>query len=348
MRNKIVYCEFAFLMDFLKSCPMHNDNPLEGDDPVLSWIKVYRFLSCSETRLDISKEQYREAALKDKDLMKSFKACTNMYFCDKDFAFKKGQQKLFGKDELHSVYMTTRNRLERAKLATSLGILVIGKQDINKFVELYKDRTVVIPKGDAYTSWDDVEFPEQAKISNSMIIVDNYILDDTNQISINIGSLLDKLLPETTETVYHIFIYGMFKGTSKSKTESDAQRRYDLINEEVKQRRPNLNHKLSILDTKDFHDRIIVTNNVWIDCGAGFDLFKKGRACKRTNIRFAFPFMLEGLQQKYWANEAFAYLIEDCIKIERKEHTYKFDFWGEQPRENRLIEYYKNELNGSK
>jgi hypothetical protein len=96
-------------------------------------------------------------------------------------------------------------------------------------------------------------------------------------------------------------------------TEKDAERRYQLRNDEIKRIRAQLKYKLSIFNSSEFHDRIIITNNVWIDCGGGFDLFNNGKACKRTNLRFAFPFLIKRAQSKSWINEAFVYLIKDCI-----------------------------------
>ena len=342
--NKTVYCDYSFLKDFLKSCPKHNDDPLV-EDPVISWIKVYQFLYTSATYLNISKSQFVVEALKDKDLMKFFKACTNMNFFEKDFPFREDKDyKRTSQETLNSVYLSSLNKFERAELSSTLGIIVLGKQDVTEFIKQHEEKTIAIPKGSHFSSWDEIEFPEQAKKSNSMVIVDNYILDDTTKIKANLGSILDVLLPNELLVDYHILVFGILKGTKKSLTEKDAERRYQLLNDEIKRIRPQLKYKLSIFNSSEFHDRIIITNNVWIDCGGGFDLFNNGKACKRTNLRFAFPFLINCAQSKSWINEAFVYLIKDCIRVFKQEHKYKYDYWGEETYENRLLSYYSQKV----
>ena len=338
--NKTVYCEYGFLKDFLKSCPKHSDDPLV-EDPVVSWIKVYQLLSTSATFINVSKSQFVIEAQKDYDLQKFFKRCTNMNFSEKDFPFGTGKDyRQSSQEALHSVYLSSLNKIERAELSSTLGIIVLGKQDVIQFLNQHEERTIAIPKGNHYSSWNEIDFPEHAKHSNSMIIVDNYILDDTTKIRNNICSLLDILLPNKTTVEYHILLFGILKGTKKSLTEKDAERRFQLLDNEIKRIRPQLKYKLSIFNSKDFHDRIIITNNVWIDCGGGFDLFNNGKACKRTNIRFAFPFLINSAQKKSWINEAFIYLINDCLKVTKQEHTFKIDYWGDESGENRLLSYY--------
>lgn len=213
-----------------------------------------------------------------------------------------------------------------------------------KFIEQHEEKTIAIPKGSHYSSWDEIDFPQQAKKSNSMIIVDNYILDDTTKIKNNIGALLDILLPDKTIVEYHIVLFGILKGTKKSLTEKDAARRCQLFGDEIKRIRPQLKYKLSVFNCTEFHDRIIVTNNAWIDCGGGFDLFNNGKACKRTNIRFAFPFIINSAQTKSWVNEAFVYLINDCLKVIKQNHTYMYDYWGDESGQNRLLSYYSMKM----
>lgn len=342
--NKTVYCDYSFLKDFLKSRPNRCEDPL-AEDPVVSWIKVYQFLYNSATFLNVSKSQFVVDALKDKDLMKFFKACTNMYFFEEDFPFGEGKDyKIVSQETLNSVYLSSLNKFERAELSSTLGIIVLGKQDVTEFVKYHEEKTIAIPKGSQFSSWSELDFPEQAKKSNSMIIVDNYILDDTTKIKANLGSILDVLLPNRTLVDYHILIFGILKGTKKSLSGKDAEHRYQLLNDEIKRIRPQLKYKLSVFNSSEFHDRIIITNNVWIDCGGGFDLFNNGKACKRTCLRFAFPFLINNAHNKSWVNEAFVYLLKDCIKVLNQDHRCQYDYWGDEARENRLLSYYSKKV----
>ena len=93
----------------------------------------------------------------------------------------------------------------------------------------------------------------------------------------------------------------------------------------------------------DFHDRNLITNNIYIECGSGFDLITNGVSSKRTNLRISYPFMTfeEGKDSEM---EAYVNFISDIIAVEKKDHSYNIDYWGDDKRENDLIQYYKKEL----
>ena len=42
--------------------------------------------------------------------------------------------------------------------------------------------------------------------------------------------------------------------------------------------------------------------------------------------------------------EAYVNFISDIIAVEKKDHSYNIDYWGDDKRENDLIQYYKKEL----
>lgn len=333
--NKSVYCEFSFLKDFLRSCPKHGDDPFEAD-PVASWMKVYQLLCTSRTFIDIPKNKFAQEALANELLMRFFKRSqTSLHFCDKGFPFNNMNIALSDIDILHSIYLTSKNKIERAELSKAIGIIVLGKQDINKFELLFKEKTFAIPKGDEVKSWKDVDFPEYVNVSNSMIVVDNYLLKSED----NTLSLLDILLPTKLDNVFHLSIYTM---PTPNQERSNCG---DIIKKIKKLRSTDLlavKIVISKVSKAFFHDRTIITNNVWIDCGSGFDLFSDGRASKRTNIRFAFPFLMNAANRKSWENEAYFYLVEDILKMEKPgvSHTFEIDYWGEEIRNNRLLSYY--------
>ena len=178
--NKTVYCEFAFLKDFLSSIPKHNDNPLEYD-PVQSWMKLYLFLCRSLTHIDISKAKFAQEAEVDNSLQKFFKQSSpNLHFCDQGFDNCIIDSSRSFLEKQNSVYFSSRNKIERVELSKTLGIIVLGKQEATQFESLFCERTIAIPKGNLYKSWNDISFPEYTKVSNSMIIVDNFILKPDN------------------------------------------------------------------------------------------------------------------------------------------------------------------------
>lgn len=336
--NKTVYCEFSFLKDFLKSRPKHNDAPLEYD-PVQSWIKLYLFLCKSSTHIDISQAKFAQEATTEESLLKFFKQSSpNLHFCNQGFDNCFIDSSCSTLEKLNSVYFSSRNKIERTELSKALGIIVIGKQETTQFESLFCERTIAIPKGNHYKSWNDISFPEYTKVSNSMIIVDNFILKPENMESMI--ELLDNILPEKLECSFDLTIYTIPNSyQEKTMCETIIQKIKGLRNEKM------LNAKIVIckVNTSEFHDRTIITNNLWMDCGSGFDLFSNRKASKRTNLRFAFPFMMNAVNHKSWENEAYIFLIKDILKIEKpgRSHTYNTDYWGDESRENRLLSFYQ-------
>lgn len=76
---------------------------------------------------------------------------------------------------------------------------------------------------------------------------------------------------------------------------------------------------LSIFKIKsdEFHDRVILTNNLWIECGAGFDLFKKEDydliATKITTLHIASPFFSD--TNPSWCLSAYQNTIGHILEI---------------------------------
>ena len=339
--NRRVYCEFNFLKVFVNNIPKHNDIP-QHRDPYSSWRKMYRFLSKSSIFLDITKLQLLEECKRNPILLKLYTSNPNFQCLGTKFPYI---QKL-DKDNINehyrffSIFLTNSNKRIREEISSNLGIIILGKSDITHYEDLFKEYTIPIPKN-SIISWSKMPFKEFVKKSNSMIIVDNYILDDTKLYKNNFQPLLENLLPDNSDMVYHLTILGKLTGTIKSKTKEDAKLRFDKtdrILSEICKEKENLQYNYSIYDSIEFHDRIIITNNVWIDCGAGFNLIGLyGRTDKRTNVRIAYPFMSTSEQD--WVNEAFCFLLSDCIEEVQVKNGK--GSWGDVTIENRLLSLKK-------
>ncbi len=314
--NRRVYCEYDFLKYFVTKIPKHSDLP-QKKDPYASWRKLFQFLMKSFILIDISKLQLLEECKRNSILQYLFTSNPNYSCLGTKYPNIKTLNKhnIDSHNRFFSIFLTNSNKRIREEISSNLGIIILGKSDITHFEELFEENTFPIPKNCKF-SWNNVPFKDIVRKSNSMIIVDNYILDDTKLLKKNFQDLLEILLPNNSEVEYHITVIGKLTGTVKSMTEKDGKLRYDKSHQiltEVCGKKNNLQFNYSIVDSNEFHDRIIITNNVWIDCGAGFNLIGlSGSTDKRTNVRIAFPFMSEGNQD--WVNDAFFYLLSDCIK----------------------------------
>lgn len=338
--NKIVYCEFAFLKEFSRECINRSQGLCQSREELDSVWDIMYLLYNSELCLDIPREKLGEE-IKDDPILKKL-GKSHPIRSSLDFPNLNIINDNVDLNFLNSIFMTVKNRRERKELSSKFGIIVIGKEDILNFHEVYRPNDIPISKGEE-SCWGKISFSNLC-ISNAIIIEDNYLLsgNDTKRIKNNLVPLLDILLPYATIVQYHISIYtceifGNEKATCK------------LIKDEITQIRPALEFKLCVYKIRKdsqgrFHDRNIFTNNLHLDCSGGFDLFDdKGSATKTTTIRYAYPYFIVDKEGNSSKKNIYLNYIHDIIEIEALDHCYNIDYWGEESRQNRLIDYIKGE-----
>ena len=130
---------------------------------------------------------------------------------------------------------------------------------------------------------------------NSMVVIDNYIFNNTRQ---NLYEILKILLPDELDIKFHLNIYGKQKKRKNEKTGQEepipVSRLKRWLDDFLRKNKPNLNVETTIIEINDIptqtegpklkiHDRIILTNNMWLECPSGFDLFIK-KDVKGTNL----------------------------------------------------------------
>ena len=119
-------------------------------------------------------------------------------------------------------------------------------------------------------------------ISNSLIVIDGYILNSNDVLTNNLRNILDKILPrESLSIPYNITILANEK-TETNKFElclSDAK---DNVANIIREIRPDdFNFSLNVCSMMGReHDRWIITNNLYLSCPSGFDLI----TCDKKNI----------------------------------------------------------------
>ena len=128
---------------------------------------------------------------------------------------------------------------------------------------------------------------------NAIVVIDNYILDDTNMMTENIEGLFEAIMPKELNTTFHITIVTSLKKIPY------CNDRYNRLRDTVKKLRPNIDFELTIIKSQDFHDRTILTNTMFFSCGAGFDLFRKKQSQKTTTVNVALPLCLRQNLQNY-------------------------------------------------
>ena len=102
--------------------------------------------------------------------------------------------------------------------------------------------------------------------------------------------------------------------------------------------RPNLKCRIAFYnDAFKFHDRSIATNNVWLDCPHGFDVFNDNENLKNsTKVIVAFPLIQSNLNS---IDPTFLTFLNDVKErlSNRRDGQYS---WGDKNTTNRIISYY--------
>ena len=106
-----------------------------------------------------------------------------------------------------------------------------------------------------------------------------------------------------------------------------------------------MNFSFEIRDADDcFHDRKLITNNVYVVCGKGFDLFPIKPSSKSTDISISFPDLdsSHDIENK----KSYYSLLRELAMVQYG-NKYGKHIWSESNMENRLITHYKEYLSNN-
>ncbi len=111
-------------------------------------------------------------------------------------------------------------------------------------------------------------------VSNSLVVIDGYILSRKDKIDYNLRSILNKILPKESLSIpYNITILANEK-TETNEFElclSEAKVNVTNIIREIRPGEFNFTLNVWSMMGKE-HDRWIITNNLYLSCPSGFDL----------------------------------------------------------------------------
>ena len=211
--------------------------------------------------------------------------------------------------KMNGYYLTCKDKSICNTLMADYGILAICPNNIQNFKSIIYDDGVAIKKRDK-GCWEKILhgflFP-----CNSLTIVDNYVLNDTYKMEENLSQVFRALLPEklNEDSVFHITIITSLRDFKK-KQDLPSKIRKEKLDNLMKEIRPKLKYTITIFKCSSdlFHDRSIITNNILICCGAGFELFNKQTAQKSTTINIVCPYITNTVK---WANQAYTNLVTE-------------------------------------
>lgn len=314
--RKTIFCETGFWDRF--SSDAKRLPGLSLDEKSLkeqsTWIGFAELFLHSDVWLDCSLLELQCKVGQDENLKMLWKKSTNGECgleCDKD-NFPRIQEDELDYQEGDSIlypsalYLTTNGYEQQAK---DWGVINVSSEQYLNYEHLFVDKGREIKKGES-TDWSLLR-DWAIHNMNAMVIVDNYVM---NKAKNNLYSVLDFLLPEKMKVVFYLTIFTLSEDTV-------AHRRQ--IEQHLSQKKPKLKVKVEVFNSsgsfcsKYYHDRTIISNNIWIGVGAGIDLFrldiKKSIAEKSTTIPILYPKLQQG--KVAWASKAYDNLIVDAMKV---------------------------------
>lgn len=348
-RRKKVFCEYSFWTEFVAS----RDSLFSINERALiesqTWIQFWRFLVKSNLVFDISIQQfniYKQTNPTLSDLWKKVAdGNCSIDFMPNSFPDINDEAIELKEDQLNAIYLTTASEEQCEKTSAKLGIVVLNPSMAKKSAHLFNDNGVALPDYDRdIKSWCFLEsLNEQSpklNNNNALILVDNYVVNkEEKSIKHNILEILDIVMPKRLngDLTYYVTIF------SSVNNDKEKERCKKLIEDIKALRSSQYKTKACFIhvQSSDFHDRTIITNNVWIGCGHGFDIFQKGRLIHQsTTVNVIFPFLQSSIK---WAEKAYYNLLDDAQRIMKRSHRHGFDYWGDVDYENRLTKYLSSE-----
>ena len=239
---------------------------------------------------------------------------------------------------LNSVFPTTLETSACEKISKRFGVIVFNLSMIFSAEHVYIDNGISFDRanGQNWTYlWVLREKCPSINCCNSLVVVDRYLLYDNNESAFeaNLRPIFDALLPISLENdiIFTICIIAENKCRS-------IEDKFCHIESLIRELRPELNYRLNICDSNRLHDRSIITNNVILTSGAGFDVIGTNEMPLRfTTTSLHFPFLQSDKNEKYlgWIN--------NVLKEEQKCRGYQRNYWGDENKRHHLLDYYYEE-----
>lgn len=208
---------------------------------------------------------------------------------------------------LNAMFFTSSPKNVCQKAMDDYGVIVICAENVSDFKYLLNGNGVAIRKHET-NKWSNCLSLEKPVPCNSLIIVDNYILSKTDLIKENLPDILDALIPSrlSSKIDFNITIF--------TSSLDNAKDRLQTVIGMLKELRPEINFSVAIIKSSsdNFHDRNIISNNMIVSCGGGFDLFKCGKSQKTTTVSLHNPF-LTSIEK--WSRKAFSDILHDALKV---------------------------------
>ena len=322
--RKNIYCEKQFLKSYLQKIKYDGGNSkqrqlLNSITDIITnpYVKLYMDITDedveSNTRLFETNADKSQISDYDRFMYDMFQKQSNNEIQLK--SYQRTDFKDVSKIDLNAFYFIDGDEELCSRLKNDYGVTAVNVENLCDYNFVLNDQGKAIAKCDMFIkSWKNVFQHTKMLPYNAIVIVDNYILSDEKTLEENIECILDTFIPEKLNVTFQITII-----TSLNKIQQ-CNNRFKNLENFIKKQRPELDFELTIIKSQDFHDRTILTNSMFIGCGAGFDLFKKRQSQKTTTINVTSP--LWGDSNIKWVTAAYSNLMRDVKKVFRNSPEY--------------------------
>ena len=313
-RRKHCLIELSFLEEYSQLVPTIGIPDEQSLEAFATWANIYSFICRSDLTFDCTLEEFSSKVKTDKVLFQLWKRNTGG-----ECYIRFNNSKFNNLAELLNTYPLSilLSKFDKSELSKKFGVINININNFTQKAHYFKDNGVAV-KMDKNWDWENVR-AVASEAANAALVIDNYIFK--GDIRSNFVKLLDIILPETLDIEFHLTIFYI-----DSRIDS-----IQSLKETIRKIRPNLNIKYEFIQHRgdanngfktDFHDRTILTNNLWIGSGAGFNILKRDRlhfeSQKTTTIPIAHVFFASKSIQ--WLDDAVNNLIEDAKNTLYKKH----------------------------
>ena len=338
MARKTIFLETAF-WDKFSECARALNPFCEGGDPVETfekisrWNNLYKFICRSSVYSDSPLSSLAEKAKTDPMLLHLLKSTgdgkMDLTSSEEPFPDLDSSKEFECEGDHEAIYFTEKDHRPGA---IKHGVINICIDTIWNHQSKFLDSGKAV-QSDAGWHWRSMDILKEN--SNSMVIIDNFILapDKKNgQCSINysLRELLRLSLPDSSDEDYTLSLFYFDDSEERKVREYRKDQFFRSINDFLRRNKKCLKVTLELFPPvanginyhKDFHDRTVITNNVWIGSEAGFDLLipdttlaTNARAIKTTKthgLYFGF-----GNEVAEWLTQSYDHLIAEakrCIK----------------------------------
>ena len=292
MRNRInIYCDSAFWMDYFDDELV----ALRDRNRCKAWVCFFDFLRNNNVFINLAKTDVDENTCGGRAIDELLRATggAGIHFIPGRFPMIESLGN-GNDDNLNSIFLTTKPESECEEMSQRLGVLVMNKEMVYRASHLFEDCGKVFQKK-IMPNWeylyDYSKSIPSINYCNSLIIVDRYLFSKQNHSNVhdnNLKPIFNALLPKQLcdGIVFNIIIFSNISNPDFYDGSDDIKGIIDEI-------RPNLNYSLKVIDNRKLHDRVIITNNIMLSCGAGFDVIgNDGYPIKFTTTSLSFPFLI--------------------------------------------------------